>query len=54
MNVTTGKIDCDYDPHIEIEENEAYMIKPIYDGHGICGFQKILVMEKETFQKIAA
>lgn len=52
MNVTTGKIDYDFDTHIEIEENEAYMRKPIYDGHSFCGFQKILVMEKEAFQKM--
>lgn len=52
MNATTGKIDYDLDPHIEIEEDEAYMKKPLYDGYGICGFQKILVMEKEAFQKM--
>ena len=52
MNATTGKIDYDYDPHIDIEEDAAYLEKPIYDGHGICGFQKILVMEKEAFQKM--
>ena len=52
MNVTTGKIDYDYNPHIEIEEDEAYMTKPLYNEYGLCGFQKILVMEKEVFQKM--
>ena len=52
MNATTGKIDYDYDPHIEVIEDKAYISKPIYDGHGICGFQEIIVMEKEAFQKM--
>ena len=52
MNVTTEKIDYDYDPYFEIEEDKAYMEKPIYNEYGLCGYQKLLVMEKEAFQKM--
>ena len=51
MSDITKESDLDFDQHIEINGDKAYMMNPIYDGQGII-IQQSLVMEKEGFQKM--